>query len=66
MATKTKPLTEKRTGKDTVAKDTLSITDNRTGEAYEVPIENGSIRALDLRQIKENPDDFGLMTYDCP
>ncbi len=64
MATKTKPLTEKRTGKDTVAKDTLSITDNRTGDAYEIPIENGSIRALDLRQIKESPEDFGLMTYD--
>ncbi len=55
MAPKTKPLTEERTGKETVAKDTLSITDNRTGEAYELPIENGSIRALDLRQIKRSP-----------
>jgi citrate synthase len=43
---------------------TLSITDNRTGRSYEIPVENGAIRAMDLRQIKESPDDFGLMTYD--
>jgi citrate synthase len=47
-----------------MSKDTLSITDNRTGKTYEVPIERGTIRALDLRQIKAGPDDFGLMTYD--
>src|ERR671927_1890401 len=46
------------------AKDTLSITDNRTGEQYEVPIENGTIKTMDLRQIKVNEDDFGLMGYD--
>ena len=44
--------------------DTLTITDNRTGKTYEVPIQNGSIRALDLRQIKTSAEDFGLMTYD--
>ena len=44
--------------------DTLSITDNRTGKQYEVSIQDGTIRAMDLRQIKENADDFGLMTYD--
>src|ERR1700746_1487954 len=44
--------------------DTLTITDNRTGKAYEVPIEDGAIRAIDLRQIKVSADDFGLMTYD--
>jgi citrate synthase len=44
--------------------DTLTITDNRTGKTYEVPIEHGTIRATDLRQIKVRPDDFGLMTYD--
>jgi citrate synthase len=44
--------------------DTLTITDNRTGKNYTVPIENGTIRAMDLRQIKTAPDDFGLMTYD--
>jgi citrate synthase len=44
--------------------DTLSITDNRTGKKYELPIQDGTIRAMDLRQIKAAPDDFGLMTYD--
>jgi citrate synthase len=44
--------------------DTLSIVDNRTGQKYELPIEDGTIRAMDLRQIKAAPDDFGLMTYD--
>jgi citrate synthase len=44
--------------------DTLTITDNRTGQSYTVPVENGAIRAMDLRKIKSGPDDFGLMTYD--
>src|SRR5271167_2405065 len=44
--------------------DTLTITDNRTGKNYTVPVENGTIRAMDLRQIKTGPEDFGLMTYD--
>ena len=44
--------------------DTLTITDNRTGKQYEVPINDGTIRALDLRQIKVTEDEFGLMTYD--
>ena len=44
--------------------DTLTITDNRTGKQYELPIEDGTIKALDLRQIKAGDDDFGLMTYD--
>jgi citrate synthase len=44
--------------------DSLSITDNRTGKTYEVPIEDGTIRALALRDIKVDDDDFGLMTYD--
>jgi citrate synthase len=48
----------------TTSKDTLTITDNRTGKTYEVPIENGTIRAIDLRQIKAGDGDFGLMTYD--
>ncbi len=42
----------------------LSITDNRTGKSYEVPIKDGAIHATDLRQIKTGADDFGLMTYD--
>jgi citrate synthase len=44
--------------------DTLTITDNRTGQSYTLPVENGTIRAMDLRQIKTGPEDFGLMTYD--
>jgi citrate synthase len=44
--------------------DTLTITDNRTGRQYEVPIEDGTIRATELRNIKCSDDDFGLMTYD--
>ena len=44
--------------------DTLTITDNRTGKQYEVPIQDGTIKAIDLRQIKVTPDEFGLMTYD--
>ncbi len=47
-----------------MSKNSLTITDNRTGKSYEVPIENGTIKALDLRQIKADPGDFGLMTYD--
>ena len=44
--------------------ETLTITDNRTGATYELPIADGTIRATDLRQIKAGDDDFGLMTYD--
>jgi citrate synthase len=44
--------------------DTLSITDNRTGQSYEVEVTDGTVRAMDLRQIKVSEDDFGLMTYD--
>ncbi len=44
--------------------NTLTITDNRTGRQYEVPIEDETIRSIDLRRIKVNDDDFGLMTYD--
>src|SRR5947207_13455740 len=43
---------------------TLTIADNGTGESYTLPIENGTVRAMDLRQIKTDADDFGLMTYD--
>jgi citrate synthase len=44
--------------------DTLSVTDNRTGESYELEITDGTVRAMDLRRIKVSEDDFGLMTYD--
>jgi len=44
--------------------ETLTITDNRTGTTYTIPIKDGAIRAMDLRQIKTGPEDFGLMSYD--
>jgi citrate synthase len=44
--------------------DTLTVTDNRTGKQYELPITDGAIRATDLRQIKANADDSGIVTYD--
>ncbi|MEI6389368.1 MAG: citrate (Si)-synthase, partial [Spirochaetota bacterium] len=47
-----------------MGKDSLSITDNRTGKVYEIPIVDGTIRAIDLRAIKAGKDDFGLLTYD--
>ena len=47
-----------------MANDTLTITDNRTGKSYDVPVTDGTIKAIDLRQIKTSDDDFGLMTYD--
>src|SRR6185369_15683139 len=44
--------------------NTVTITDNRTGKQYELAIENNTIKAMDLRQIKVGEEDFGLMTYD--
>ena len=47
-----------------MSKNTLTITDNRTGKTYEIPVADGTIRTADLRQIKTSPEDFGLMGYD--
>src|SRR5436305_8013652 len=44
--------------------DSLTVTDNRTGKQYEIPIEDNTIRATELRKIKTHTDDFGMMTYD--
>jgi citrate synthase len=44
--------------------ESLTITDNRTGASYEVPFFEGNIRAKDLKQIKRDPEDFGVMSYD--
>ena len=44
--------------------ETLTVLDNRTGKSYEIPINDGAVRAMDLRQVRTGPDDFGLMTYD--
>ena len=47
-----------------MSENTLTIVDNRTGKEYQLPIQDGTIKALDLRQIKVSDNDFGLMTYD--
>ncbi len=59
------PTTQAKTS-DTGAtrRDTVTITDNRTGKSYELPITHDAIRAMDLRQIKVHPEDFGMMSYD--
>jgi citrate synthase len=62
MPTATKA--QKGAAAKTAAPETLTVTDNRTGKSYEIPIVDGVIRAIDLRQIKTRPEDFGLMTYD--
>jgi citrate synthase len=46
------------------AAHTLTVTDNRTGETYEVEVRDGTVRAMDFRQMKASDDDFGLMTFD--
>ena len=51
-------------GGEATSGETLSVTDNRTGKQYEIPITDGTIRATELRNIKTDEDDFGLMTYD--
>jgi citrate synthase len=47
-----------------MSNETLTVRDNRTGQTYELPIADGAIRAMDLRQIKTGADDFGLLSYD--
>jgi citrate synthase len=47
-----------------MSEQSLTIRDDRTGKSYTLPIENGTVRAMDLRQIKTDADDFGLMAYD--
>src|SRR5689334_13647728 len=63
MATETE--TQAQDGSAPAAdKDTLSVTDNRTGQTYELEITDGTVRGMDLRQIKVDDEDFGLMSYD--
>jgi citrate synthase len=60
-----KPAAQSATGETKpMSRDSLTITDNRTGKSYELPITDDTIRALDLRQIKVKSDDFGMMCYD--
>src|ERR1700747_3082882 len=54
----------KKADDPTASRDSLTITDNRTGKSYEIPIKNGAIRAMDLRQIKVDPAEFGMLSYD--
>jgi len=63
--TPVQPATQTRNPEaSTASRDTLTITDNRTGKTYEIPITHGTIRATDLRQIKADPAEFGLVSYD--
>ena len=66
MATeqKTKPVQDQDGGTAANGRSVLSVTDERTGQSYELPITDGTISAPDLRQIKVSEDDFGLMSYD--
>jgi citrate synthase len=64
MATDERTEQEGDGGVATVGQDTLTITDNRTGQTYEVEVTDGTVKAMDLRQVKVSDDDFGLMAYD--
>jgi citrate synthase len=54
----------KTTDSSSTGRDTLTITDNRTGKSYEIPITNDTIRASDLRRVRVDEADFGMMSYD--
>jgi citrate synthase len=59
------PLTQTKNTEDSARRrETLTITDNRTGKTYEIPITHDTIKAMDLRQIKVNPSEFGMISYD--
>ena len=47
-----------------MTQQSFTITDNRTGKSYDLPVDHATIKALDLRQIKVDPEEFGTMTYD--
>ncbi|HEX8689508.1 MAG TPA: citrate synthase [Solirubrobacterales bacterium] len=64
MATEQQTSDAAADGGATTGSDSLTVTDNRTGRSYELPISDGTVRAMDLRQIKVDEDEFGLMAYD--
>jgi citrate synthase len=71
MSTKTRAGTHGETagegqasGNGVSVRETLTVTDNRTGRTYELPVTDGTVRAMDLRQIKVDESEFGLMAYD--
>ncbi|HET8639411.1 MAG TPA: citrate (Si)-synthase, partial [Solirubrobacterales bacterium] len=64
MATDQQTSSATADGAAATGSDSLSVTDNRTGQTYELPITDGTVRAMDLRQIKVDPDEFGMLAYD--
>jgi citrate synthase len=64
MATKQQAQRDASVDGAATGSDSLTVTDNRTGETYELPISDGTVKAMDLRQIKVSDTDFGLMAYD--
>ena len=64
MATEQQTTNAAAEGRAATGSETLTVTDNRTGQTYELPVTDGTVRAMDLRQIKVSEDDFGLMSYD--
>ncbi len=64
MSTQTESEKARTDGQVADGKQTLNVTDNRTGKEYELEISDGTVRGIDLRQIKVSDDDFGLMSYD--
>jgi citrate synthase len=64
MSTTTQTHAQGVGGDGAVPRDTVTLIDNRTGRSYELPIEDGTVRGLDLRQVKVSDEDFGLMAYD--
>ncbi|MCI4355484.1 MAG: citrate (Si)-synthase, partial [Thermoplasmata archaeon] len=64
MSTETQAQTRGEHDGQSPAEDRLTVTDSRTGRTYELPISDGTVRAMDFRQIKVDDKDFGLMTYD--
>jgi citrate synthase len=64
MSTETDARTQQQAADGAGPGQTLTVTDNRTGQTYELPVSDGTVRAIDLRQIKTDEHDFGLMSYD--
>jgi citrate synthase len=64
MSTETDARTQQQAADGAAPAQTLTVTDNRTGQTYELPVSDGTVRAIDLRQIKVDEHDFGLMSYD--
>jgi citrate synthase len=64
LPTTTQASTQAKSSDGATRRDTVTITDNRTGKSYELPITHDTIRAMDLRQIKTDPKEFGMISYD--